>query len=162
MLSFQRISSVLSCCLWKKLASPDICKERKCLTQNLRVGKAVCKQEKTSPNLWICTCNGYMYCIQTGCNQAQQLSAQLSGPQTDLKFTCDSNFTIRNASWEMGSDCKCIYCIVVAILVLDLHGSREGYRDVFCENLPQASPVSSRANARWLQDSPAIGQAWAN
>lgn len=49
------------------------------MPQSLRERKAVCQQEKRSPNLWICTCKGYTYYIRTGCNQVQQLSAQLLG-----------------------------------------------------------------------------------
>ncbi|KAK4827150.1 LOW QUALITY PROTEIN: hypothetical protein QYF61_015104 [Mycteria americana] len=41
-------------------------------------------------------------------------------------------------------------------------GSREGYRDGFCEKLLEASPMSDRANASHLQDRPAAGQGQAH
>jgi len=33
-----------------------------------------------------------------------------------------------------------------------------GYTGGFCEKLPEASPMSDRANDSWLQDGPAAGQ----
>lgn len=41
--------------------------------------------------------------------------------------------------------------------VLGLHGKVlvvEGLGGGFCENLPETSPVSDRANATWLRDGP--------
>lgn len=49
--------------------------------------------------------------------------------------------------------------------VLDVHDQvlvAGGYKSGFGEKLPDASPMSSRTDAEWLQDSCAAGQAWAN
>lgn len=41
-----------------------------------------------------------------------------------------------------------IYCIIVVILALDLHGQtlleEKAYRDALCEKLPEVSPMSTR------------------
>lgn len=37
-------------------------------------------------------------------------------------------------------------------------GGTGGYRDVFCGELPEAFPMSDRANSSWLQDGPVPGQ----
>ncbi|KAK4824797.1 hypothetical protein QYF61_019465 [Mycteria americana] len=50
-------------------------------------------------------------------------------------------------------------------IVLGLHGKVlvvGGYRGGFCEKLLEASPMSDRANAGWLQDGPTTGQGRAN
>ncbi|KAJ7412423.1 hypothetical protein BTVI_46489 [Pitangus sulphuratus] len=41
-------------------------------------------------------------------------------------------------------------------------GSVGDYRGGFCEKLQEASPMSDRANASWLQDGPTLGQGRAN
>lgn len=37
-------------------------------------------------------------------------------------------------------------------------GGRRGYKSVFCEKMLEASPMSHKANARWLQDGATTGQ----
>jgi len=37
-----------------------------------------------------------------------------------------------------------------------------GYRGGFCEKLREASPMSDKASASWLEDGPAAGQSQAN
>jgi len=37
-------------------------------------------------------------------------------------------------------------------------GSQGGYKGGLSEKLPEAAPMSDRANASWLQDGPAAGQ----
>jgi len=52
-----------------------------------------------------------------------------------------------------------------SISVLGLHGEVwvvGYYRGGFCEKLLEASPMSNRANASWLQDGPTTGQSQAH
>lgn len=39
-------------------------------------------------------------------------------------------------------------------------GTEGAFQQCFCEKLPEASPISSRANAKWLQDRCVTGQNW--
>lgn len=122
----------------------------------------MCQQEKRSANLWICTCKGYMNCIQTLQPGPAAFCPAFRAINRSLNLHVIPTFTTWNESWEMASDCKWLYlayhcCYSSTGYAWPSFGSREGYRDFFCEKLPEGSPTSSRANANARRDRPRLG-----